>query len=113
MSQHEHDELHPARGLFDEAVGRLDADTAKRLRLMRREALAGVQRGSGRRWLPAAAFATALLALGLGWRAAHPPGVEPAMPAEVAMPVDLVDDEDAALYAWLGEAPVAADESPL
>lgn len=113
MSQHEHDDPHPARGLFDEAVGRLDADTAKRLRLMRREALAGAQPVSGRRWLPAAAFATALLALGLGWRAAHPPRVEPATPAEVALPVDLADDEDAALYAWLGEAPVAVEESPL
>lgn len=113
MSQHEHDNPDAARRLFDEAVGGLDADTAKRLRLMRREALAGAQASSGRRWLPAAAFATALLALGLGWRIARPPAPVEVAPAEVALPVDLAAEEDAALYAWLGEAPVAVDESPL
>ncbi len=112
MSEHDHPTPHPARQSFEEAVGRLDADTAKRLRLMRREALASAEPSSRRRWLPAAAFATALLALGLGWRAARPPAV-PAAPAEVALPVDLDGEEDAALYAWLGEAPVAVDESPL
>jgi hypothetical protein len=113
MSQHEHDVQHAARRQFDEAVGGLDADTAKRLRLMRREVLAGVQSATGRRWLPAAAFATALLALGLGWRMARPPVVAPATPADVALPAELAAEEDAALYAWLGEAPVAVDESPL
>ena len=113
MSQREHPAPHPARPLFDEAVQRLDADTAKRLRLMRREALAGAEPAGNRRWWPAAAFASALLAIGLGWRVAHPPVEVPAAPAEVAMPVDLAAEEDAALYAWLGEAPVAVDESPL
>ena len=113
MSQHEHDHPHAARRLFDEAVGGIEADTAKRLRLMRREALAGEPPAAGRRWLPAAAFASALLALGLGWRVARPPAAVEAAPAEVALPVELTAEEDAALYAWLGEAPVAVDESPL
>lgn len=112
MTQHDHPTPNPARSLFDEAVHGLDADTAKRLRLMRREALAGAEPTGGRRWLPAAAFATAVLALGLGWRIARPPAA-PAAPAEVALPVDLAAEEDAMLYAWLGEAPVAVDESPL
>ena len=113
MSQHEHDNPHPARRLFEQAVDGLDAGAAKRLRLMRREALAGGRPAAGRRWLPAAAFATALLALGLGWRLAPPPAAVEAAPAEIALPVDRAAEEDAALYAWLGEAPVAVDESPL
>jgi hypothetical protein len=113
VSQRDCDDPHPARRLFDAAVDGLDADATRRLRLMRREALAGPRPEARRRWLPAAAFATALVVLGLGWRLARPPAAMEGTPAQAAMPVDLAADEDAALYAWLGEAPVALDESPL
>ena len=113
MSQLEHPAPGPGRALFDEAVDGLDGDTARRLRLMRREALAGAHAAPARGWLPAAAFATALLALGLGWRIAQAPVAAPATPTNVASPVDLAAEEDAALYAWLGEAPVAVEETPL
>lgn len=98
-----------ARQEFESAVDSIDAGTRNRLRLMRRDALAGMQ-ASGRGWLvPSIAAAAAVLAIGLAWR-------QPAVPTDSTMPA-LADDEaaqlgfpsddEAELYAWLGDAPVA------
>jgi len=98
------------RALFEDAVTRLDPATANRLRLLRRRTLSS-PRPRPARWVRAAAFAGVLLALGLGWRFAGEStgsGTPPAADADLAL--DLASDEDAALYAWLGEGPVAAAE---
>lgn len=109
-----------ARTLFERSVQQLDEASARRLRLARRSALAG--RAPVPRWpaLPAGLAAAALLALGLAWWVPRGSVTEPAPPlARAAAPaVDAAEDvvlaeadEDADLYAWLGEAPVAADDA--
>lgn len=106
----------PVKGLFEDAVSSLDAASANRLRLMRRQALSGAQprRGAPRLLLPVAVLGAAVLALGLAWRFQPAPGGPPPAPVSDAGPVlDLPNGEDAALYAWLGEAPVAADGEAL
>ncbi|KAA2284176.1 hypothetical protein [Arenimonas fontis] len=103
-----------ARALFERASARLDPATAARLREARRAALAGI--GRPRRsalGLPAAAFATTVLALGLAWwwpgRDAGPPAAfDPAAPSQAELEALLVE-EDADFYAWLAEAPVATN----
>lgn len=112
MSGHPKD---PLKDLFEDAVSSLDAASANRLRLMRRQALSGPRAGHGQsRLLPIAAAGAAVLALGLAWRF-QPVTVAPAPApiADAALSLDLPTDEDAALYAWLGEAPVAADGETL
>lgn len=98
-----------ARQEFEAAVDSIDAGTGNRLRLMRREALAGTAT-TNRGWLlPSIAMAAAILAVGLAWR-------QPVVPAEPSSNEIAVDetaqlgfpsDDEAELYAWLGEAPVA------
>lgn len=101
------------RQSFEDAVARLDVATANRLRLLRRQALAQ-PRPARPRWMPAVAAAGVLLALGLGWRMAGPsPSPTAARAADADLALDLASDEDAALYAWLGEAPVAAEGKAL
>ena len=108
------------RPLFEDAVAGLDHGTINRLRLMRRETLAERPVPRARRLLPVAAFAVAALALGLGWRlggfggndGAGPPAGD-ASPAQLELSADLPSDDDTALYAWLGEAPVAAEGESL
>jgi hypothetical protein len=107
------------RRMFDESVDDLDQATANRLRLMRRETLSTRPASGRRRLLPVATFALAALALGLGWRLGGSalPGDTgdaasvPTSEAEISQGVP--SDEDTALYAWLGEAPVAADGKAL
>lgn len=108
------------RQLFERSVQGLDPATANRLRLARRAALAdgGAPRVAHRIWAPALATA-ALLVLALAlW-----PQQRASKPALVSVPTtasqtasDLAelaeDSEDAELYAWLGEAPVAAEADP-
>ena len=101
------------RKLFEEAVVDLDAATANRLRLMRREALSATAPARPRVLLPALGFAAAVLAVGLGWRAANPPVPAGNVTAEPVPAIELASDEDAALYAWLGEAPVASEGETL
>ena len=102
------------RQLFEEAVAGLDPATANRLRLMRRQALGANLAQPSRRLVPIATFAALALALGLGWRVAGPEAARvEAVPADADLGVDLASEEDAALYAWLGEAPVAADGESL
>jgi hypothetical protein len=103
--------------LFEDAVQGLDLATANRLRLARRAVLAGDARASRRApWLPALAASCALV-LGLAWwlpqRAATPTSAPPPVVAGADdEALDLAQDaEDTELYAWLGEAPVAADEN--
>ncbi|MEO8161321.1 MAG: hypothetical protein ABI588_07860 [Arenimonas sp.] len=100
------------RALFERSVQGLDLGAANRLRLARRAALAdgSAARSPSRAWLPAFATAT-LLVLGLAWwlpqRAATP---VPAGASAAVDAVELVEDgDDSDLYAWLGEAPVAAE----
>ncbi len=114
QAEQAHDEVirSRARQAFEQSVAGMDQATGNRLRLMRREALAGA-RTSPRAWgLPMAAAAAAVLALGLAWRAGMPTPA-PAPSASIPGAVDEVSatgfpsEEDADLYAWLGEAPVA------
>lgn len=101
-----------ARELFDRASDRLDLATANRLRLIRRDALAAP--AARRPWLPtAAALAGVAMFTVLWWRPtmapSAPSGPAPAT-AAASLDVDAVSDEDAELYAWLGDAPVAPDD---
>lgn len=106
-----------ARASFERAVESVDVGTANRLRLFRREALA-VRPRRARIWLlPVGALAAAVLVLALAWRApgAVAPveiGTKPADPiaVEEITPMEFPSEDDAELYAWLGEAPVATPQ---
>lgn len=102
-----------ARALFERSVQQLDEVAVRRLRLARRSTLASTSAARSRAW-PAGVAAAAMLVLGLAWwlpRAAPAPAPSATGPAAVAEePVLAEADEDADLYAWLGEAPVAADD---
>jgi len=113
-----------ARAAFEHAVREIPVATANRLRLARRNALA---HGAGRAASPRAArwgvplAAAAALVLGLGWwqqsvapdsapvvaRAARTPAA-PVVPVVPSLPM-LANDDEADLYDWLAEAPVATD----
>jgi hypothetical protein len=111
-----------ARASFERAVGDLPVATANRLRLARRNALV---RDAGHpasariaRWrIPLAAAAVVLLGLGW-WRQSEAPIVAPSAPvaaraAPAAAPPSLpmlANEDEADLYDWLAEAPVATDE---
>jgi hypothetical protein len=103
-----------ARECFERSVDALPPATANRLRLARRAALANA---SARRPLVAWTLplgAAAALVLGLAWWRQAP---APALPATAqatarALPDaggPAADDDDAALYAWLADTPVASD----
>ena len=103
------------KALFEDAVQRLDLGAANRLRQARRVALAdGAPAHRQRRaWLPALAAAAALV-LGLAWwlprgTAPAPASATPAAVASEDTAVLAEDGDDADLYAWLAEAPVAAE----
>jgi hypothetical protein len=109
-----------ARALFERSVEQLDEASVRRLRLARRSALAG--RAPVPRWRawPAGLAAATVLAFGLAWwlprtRVAAPPAPLARVTAPAAEPADdallAEGDEDADLYAWLGEAPVAAEDA--
>ena len=98
-----------AREEFEAAVGGIDAGIGNRLRLMRREVLAEA-RTPGRSWLlPSIAVAAAVLAIGLAWRQPATPDARTTTPMLVdeAAQSGFPSDDEAELYAWLGEAPVA------
>lgn len=108
------DAMAAPQALFEVAVKRLDADAAGRLRTARRRSLAAAAPALHAAWRPA--LATALvLAAGLAWwlprRGAEAPGVAaPAtLPAANAPGLVEVGDE-AEIYAWLAEAPVASED---
>lgn len=107
--------IRKARELFERASARLDVGTSNRLRLLRRDAQsASLARRSLRTLMPMGAAAATMLAVGLVWwlprdQAGAPPG--PAVAIEAAQDAYLTD-EDAEVYAWLGEAPVATDNEP-
>jgi hypothetical protein len=109
------------RALFEHSVQRLDLPAGNRLRLARRAALsgAGAHGGHGLGWRPALAAAV-VLALGLAWwmptrfGAAPAPAPAPAAIATAAASDDALisaESDDPDLYAWLAEAPVAADDA--
>jgi hypothetical protein len=115
-----------ARALFERSVEQLDEASVRRLRLARRSALAG--RAPVPRWRAwpaglaglAGLAAATVLAFGLAWwlprtRVAAPPAPLARVTAPAAEPADdallAEGDEDADLYAWLGEAPVAAEDA--
>jgi hypothetical protein len=100
-----------ARDLFERASDGLDQGMAFRLRRARHDAqqVRPVRRALPR-FVPAGAFAAAALALGLAWWLPQPAAVAPADPMVAASTAELdalVIEEDAELYAWLAEAPVA------
>jgi len=109
-----------ARTLFERSVQELDEAAVKRLRLARRATLADASE-AGLRWRPWAGglAAASVLALGVAWwwpRTQVAPEVPVAMAPATAPtdpgsdePVLAEADEDADLYAWLAEAPVAAE----
>lgn len=101
-----------SRELFERSVERIDAATGNRLRLMRRDALAGARQRRARWLAPGVTAALVLLLAGLAWWLPAPPEQ-----AAAALPPEILDggeavfpgDKDAEMYAWLGEAPVAVD----
>ena len=101
-----------ARDLFERASDGLDQGMAFRLRRARTEALQErpVRRGMPM-LVPVGAFAAAVLALGLAWWAPTPapqvPADDPVAEVSAAEIDALVIEEDAELYAWLADAPVA------
>ena len=108
-----------ARALFERSVEGLDEAAVKRLRLARRSTLAS-DADPAPRWQawPAGLAAAGVLALGLAWwlpRTSMPPPPAPVAanavpaPADADEPVLAEADEDSELYAFLAEAPVAAD----
>ena len=104
------DSADTARALFGRASDQLDQGMAFRLRRAREAALQS-RPAPARAWsVPAGAFAAAVLALGLAWWLPGRPGAAPAAPDALASEdiEALVVAEDAELYAWLAEAPVAA-----
>jgi hypothetical protein len=107
------------RELFERAVRGLDERGARRLRLARRSLLASARSPAPRwrAWSAGLAMAS-VLGLGLAWWWPQQHGSAPAATAPVAAhaaaadadePVLAEADEDADLYAWLAEAPVASD----
>jgi hypothetical protein len=118
----EHDPAEAARRLFERVARDVPAATANRLRLARRAALANPvpRRPALARWAMPLGAAAALV-VGLAWWRQDVAPVAPSvtvapMQAEpvaagdaVAAPADLPTEDDADLYAWLAEAPVAAD----
>jgi hypothetical protein len=100
-----------SRALFDRASAQLDPATVQRLRLMRREALAGTRRNAPYRWLPLGAAAAALLGIGMTWWLPQRNAiVTPAVSNSSAGDPDLLPEDDAEIYDWLGEAPVAVND---
>lgn len=99
-----------SRALFERSVANIDLGTGNRLRLMRRDALAGGQPRRAR-WLLTAATASALLLASLAWWLPSTPlQTADSQPAPMEIGDTLLPSEDEAeLYAWLGEAPVAVD----
>lgn len=107
-----------ARDLFERASERLDQGAAFRLRRARHEA----QQPRPRRlpaFVPAGAFAAAVLALGLAWWL--PPAGAPALPDTRVAGTDpvptteldaLLAEEDPEVYLWLADAPVATAMGP-
>jgi hypothetical protein len=110
-----------AREVFDESVAALDAQTRSRLNHARQAALDELrapQRWSWRGWAPAGAFAVAVLAAVLLWRA--PDDAAPSRVAEGgAAEVDVVEivasgedlelaSEELEFYEWLAVQPEAA-----
>jgi len=107
-----------ARALFERSVQELDDAAVKRLRLARRGALAS-EGANAPRWQgwPAGLAAAGVLAIGLAWwwprETVAPVAPVAANNAQVEQgtdePVLAEADDDADLYAFLADAPVAAD----
>jgi hypothetical protein len=121
MNSHDRDEMNSfpdpissqARALFDRASEQLDSATGNRLRLLRREALLGGAAPKRPRWLPLGAAAATMLAVALGWWLPQRHAVAPA-DADVGISAsdqDLLPDADADVYDWLGDAPVAVNDT--
>ncbi len=111
-----HDPITPrARQLFDAAVDRLDAHSAQSLRRARRLALEAPAKPARAPFalVSTGAFAAAVLALGLAWwLPTRPAAPTEAVPVASALELDaMLTAEDAALYAWLGDAPVATEDA--
>ena len=120
MSSHDPEEtqaLHDAmtkksRAMFDQASEHLDPATGNRLRLMRRDALAGTPRRTPYRWLPLGAAAAAIFGIGMTWwLPQRSPTMAPSTSSINATDQDLLPEDDAEIYDWLGEAPVAVNDS--
>ncbi len=99
-----------ARALFERACQRLDPAMGNRLRLARRAALSPPTRFRTA-WLPAGAAIATLLALGVAWWLPEPAttSTDFAQATTDTPPEWVASDEDADMYAWLAEAPVAID----
>jgi len=101
-----------SRALFDRASANLEPAIGNRLRLMRREALAGTRPRAPYRWLPLGAAAATLLGIGMTWWL--PQRNTTVLPNETSINAsdqDLLPEDDAEIYDWLGEAPVAVTDN--
>jgi hypothetical protein len=101
-----------SRALFDQASEHPGPATGNRLRLMRRDALAGgTRRAMPYRWLPLGAVAATILGIGMSWWLPQRNAI--VAPSEIssnATDQDLLPEDDAEIYDWLGEAPVAVND---
>jgi hypothetical protein len=98
-----------AREVFERAAEQVDVATRNRLRLMRRQALSA-NRARPLPWLVPAAAALLLVSLAV-WppaRTARQAATSTPTPAETSETTFPMDD-DAELYAWLGDAPVSIE----
>ena len=103
-----------SRALFDRAVSQIDPATVNRLRRMRRDALSGGSRFAPRPMRAMALLASCLVLIGLAWwlpRGAGPSPGSAIVAADNGIGIP-VDDDQEALYAWLGDAPVAVEAQP-
>lgn len=104
-----------SRALFNRASEHLDPATGNRLRLMRRDVLAGNGQRRPQRWLPLAFAAAMMLAIGASWwlpqRSATWSAGETTVHASAnTSDQDLLPEDDTEIYAWLGDAPVAVND---
>lgn len=104
------DTARAAREQFERAVDAMPAATANRLRLARRVALAGTPARRHRvAWaLPLGAAAAVFLGLAW-WRQAPGPPLAVTAPVRSVPSPAVPPDDDADLYAWIADTPVASD----
>lgn len=103
-----------SRELFQRSVERIDVAAGNRQRLMRRDALSRPARSSRAWLLPAGVAGLAVLLVSSAlWLPRSPEQIARATSDNAAVgDLAISADDDAELYAWLGDSPVAVDPIP-
>lgn len=105
-----------AQRLFDAASAHVDAPSSQRLRRARADALAASRTARRRPFAPRFAWAgvgaAAALAIALAWWLPQRETPRPSTADEDALIADpAMDEADLEFYAWLAEAPIAAEHA--